>query len=66
MEEKNIIRRTSEDLRKVIKEQAKGFKRIHKILEKKTNLVCELRKEIVGLNGRIKELEIENKRLRND
>lgn len=62
----NACNRNNQELKKVIKEQAQGFKRIHKILEEKTKEVFELRKEIVGLNGRIKELEIENRRLRND
>ena len=62
----NACHRTTKELKEVIKQQAQGFKKIHKLLQDKTNLVCELRKEIVELNGKIKELEIENRRLRND
>ena len=62
----NACNRTTKELKEVIKQQAQGFKKIHKLLQDKTNLVCELRKEIVELNGKIKELEIENRRLKND
>ena len=62
----NVCRRNNEELKKVIDEQAKGFKKVHKILQDKTNLICELRKEIVELNGKIKKLEIEIRRLKND
>ena len=66
MEKENICHRSTKELKKVIDEQAKGFKKVHKILQDKTNLICELRKEIVELKGKIKELEIEIKRLKND
>lgn len=66
MQEKSVYYRTREEYQKVIEEQGKGFKKIHKLLQDKTNLVCNLRKEIVELKGKIKELEIEIKRLRND
>ena len=62
----NVCRRNNEELKKVIDEQAKGFKKVHKILQDKTNLICEFRKEIVELKGKIKELEIENRRLKHD
>lgn len=35
-------------------------------MQEKTKQVCELKKENVELKGKIKELEIENKRLKND
>lgn len=66
MQEKSVYYRTREEYQKVIEEQGKGFKKIHKLLQDKTNLVCKLRKEIVELKGKIKELEIENRRLKND
>ena len=66
MEKENICHRSTKELKNVISEQAKGFKKIHKLLQEKTNLVCELRKEIVELKGKIRELEIEIKRLKND
>ena len=66
MEKENICHRSTKELKNVISEQAKGFKKIHKLLQEKTNLVCELRKEIVELKGKIKELEIENRRLKHD
>lgn len=62
----NACHRTTKELKEVIKQQAQGFKKIHKLLQDKTNLVCELRKEIVELNGKIKKLEIEIRRLKND
>ena len=62
----NACYRTTKELKEVIKQQAKGFKKVHKILQDKTNLICELRKEIVELKGKIKELEIENRRLKHD
>lgn len=62
----NACNRNNQELKKVIKEQAKGFKRIHKILEEKTKEVFELRKENVELNWKIKKLEIEIRRLKND
>ena len=66
MQEKSVYYRTREEYQKVIEEQGKGFKKIHKLLQDKTNLVCNLRKEIVELKGKIKELEIEIRRLKND
>ena len=66
MQEKSVYYRTREEYQKVIEEQGKGFKKIHKLLQDKTNLVCKLRKEIVELKGKIKELEIEIRRLKND
>lgn len=66
MQEKSVYYRTREEYQKVIEEQGKGFKKIHKLLQDKTNLVCQLRKEIVELKGKIKELEVEIRRLKND
>ena len=66
MEENNVIRRTNEELRKVINQQSKAFKILHEKLTEKTERIFELKKQIISLNHRIKCLEIENKRLKHD
>ena len=62
----NACHRNTKELKEVIKQQAQGFKKIHKLLQDKANLVCELRKENVELKGKIKELEIIIRRLKHD
>lgn len=64
--EENIYHRNSEQFQKVIQEQSKAFRKVHELLEIKTKMVCNLRKENISLKAKIKELELENRRLKND
>lgn len=66
MEEKNVIRRTSEELRKVIKEQSKSFKILNDKLREKIQQNNELQRENLILKYNIKCLEKENIRLKYD
>lgn len=66
MEEKNVIRRTSDELRKVIKEQSKSFKILNDKLREKIQQNNELQRENLILKYNIKCLEKENIRLKHD
>ena len=46
MIEKTVYFRNKEEYQKVIREQGKAFKKIHKLLQEKTKQVCELRKKM--------------------
>lgn len=66
MYKETAFRRSDEDLFKVIKNQRKGFEKLHEILRGKNKKIFELNKEIISLKYKIKCLEIEIRRLRND
>jgi septal ring factor EnvC (AmiA/AmiB activator) len=66
MEEKNVIWRSREELKKVINEQSKSFKVLNDKLREKIHKISELQRENSILKYNIKRLERENKRLKHD
>ena len=66
MEEKNVIWRSREELKKVINEQSKSFKILNDKLREKIQQNNELQREILILKYNIKCLEKENIRLKHD
>ena len=66
MEEKNVIWRSREELKKVINEQSKSFKILNDKLREKIHKISELQRENSVLKYNIKRLERENKRLKHD
>ena len=66
MEKENVNKRNEIELRKVINHQSKAFKILHEKLTEKTEMIFELKKQIISLKHKIKCLEIENRRLKYD
>lgn len=66
MEEKSVIWRSHEELKKVINEQSKSFKILNDKLREKIQQNNELQREILILKYNIKCLEKENIRLKHD